>query len=150
MRAVLKATNENWGLTRAGDWKRTEYVLDQNGSLHIKVYYLHPIVDISVKVSDEDMLLIRDNIEGIITNPPGFIPEACDGEAWSFKAYDDTGKQIFKWKLSHIYGLDPLENIGKILDSYIPEYEEPEYTEEEIEDYIIQYTKEYSEMSEDD
>ncbi len=144
MRAVLKATNENWGLTRAGDWKRTEFEIDQNGHLHIKVYFLHPVVDTSVEVSAGDISSIKENLEEIVTNPPDSVPMACDGEAWSFKAYDDTGRLIFKWKLSHIYGLDPLESIGKILDSYIPEYEEPEYTEEEIEDYIIQYTKEYS------
>lgn len=136
---LLKATNENWGLTRAGDWIRTEFMLSQRGTLHIKVYFLHPVVDTSIKVSAEDMSVIRDYLEEIITNPPDRIPEACDGEAWSFKAYDDSGKMNFKWKLSHIYGLDPLENIGRILDSYIPEYEKPEYTEEEIEEYIMRY-----------
>ena len=136
---LLKATNENWGLTRAGDWIRTEFVLSQRGTLHIKVYFLHPVVDTSIKVSAEDMAAIRDSLEEVISNPPDRIPEACDGEAWSFKAYDDEGKPIFKWKLSHIYGLDQLENIGRILDSYIPEYEKPEYKEEKIEEYILKY-----------
>ena len=100
---LLKATNENWGLTRAGDWIRTEFVLSQRGTLHIKVYFLHPVVDTSIKVSAGDMSVIRDYLEEIMTNPLDRIPEACDGEAWSFKAYDDSGKQTFKWNLSHIY-----------------------------------------------
>lgn len=141
---LLKATNENWGLTRAGDWIRNEYVLSQNGNLHIKVFFLHPVVDISVEVSTSDMSAIRESLKEIIANPPGWIPEACDGEAWSFKAYDENGKQIFKWKLSHIYGLDPLEKLGRILESYIPEYEKPVYTEGEMEELIIRYHVEKS------
>ena len=90
-------------MTRAGDWIRTEFVLSQRGTLHIKVYFLHPVVDTSIKVSAGDMSVIRDYLEEIMTNPLDRIPEACDGEEWSFKAYDDSGKQTFKWNLSHIY-----------------------------------------------
>lgn len=133
----LKATNENWGLTRAGDWMRTEFVLDHSRTMHIKVYFLHPAVDTTIEVSGLDMSAIRDNLEEIIANPPNRIPEACDGDAWSFSAYDDTGILVFKWKISHIYGVDPLENIGRILDSYIPEYERPMYTEGRICSSII-------------
>ena len=131
-------------MTRAGDWIRTEFVLSQRGTLHIKVYFLHPVVDTSIKVSAGDMSVIRDYLEENMTNPLDRIPEACDGEAWSFKAYDDSGKLIFKWKLSHIYGLDPLESIGRILESYIPEYEKPGYTEGEMEELIIRYHVEKS------
>lgn len=136
---LMKATNENWGLKRAGDWNRTEFKLDQNGNLHIRVFFLQPVVDTTVEVSGSDMSAIRENLEEITANPPEIVPEARDGEAWSFNAYDDSGKLIFKWKLSHIYGLEPLENIGRILDSYIPEYEKPEYKEEEIKELIIRY-----------
>ena len=136
VKTLLKATNENWGLTRVGDWKRTEFVLSHNGILHIKVYFLHPVVDVSIEVSSVDIAVIRENLKEIIANPVDATPSALDGVAWSFEGYNDTGKQIFTWKLSYIYGISSLENIGKILNSYIPEYERPEYTEYEIERYI--------------
>lgn len=71
------------------------------------------------------MSSIKANLGKIISNPPDMIPEACDGEAWSFKAYDDNDKLILEWNFNYIYDVDPLENIGRILDSYIPDYEEP-------------------------
>ena len=142
MHTFLKVINQNWGLTKAGDWLHTEFVLNQSGSLHIKVYFLHPVIDTSVVVSAEDMSIIQGNLEKIITNPPDSVPRVLGGEAWSFRAYNDTGELIFNWSLSQICGLESLENIGRILNSYIPEYEKPEYKEEEIEGYALQYVKE--------
>lgn len=92
------------------------------------------------------MSAIRDNLNTIIISSPSSVPEVCDGDAWSFKACDGNGKQVFKWKLSHIYGIDPFENIGRILDSYIPEYEKPVYKEEEIEELIVEYPFEKGEV----
>ena len=138
MEMLLKAKNVNWGLRTAHDWQHTEFELSQDGDLFIKVLFLNPVVDTRVHICERDLLSIKENIEKIISDPPDMIPDACDGEAWSFDAFDDTGKRIYRWKLNHIYGLESLEEIGEILDSYIPEYEKPNYTEEEIERYIKQ------------
>lgn len=141
MERLLKAINENWDLTTSESWHYTVFELSPEGDLRIRVYYLHPVVDTTVIISADDLDAIKTDLDKINLNPPDTFPEACDGEAWAFKVYD-TGKEIFKWKLSHIYGIETLENIGRILNSYIPEYEEPKYTKEEIERYLMLFAEE--------
>ncbi len=39
---------------------------------------------------------------------------ACDGDAWEFIQYDN-GKEIWKRDIGHIYEIQPLEELAKIL-----------------------------------
>ena len=127
MSILLKARHQSWGLRTRYDWSSNQFELSQEGDLHIIVKYYDPDVDCVVKVSEDDLRKIRDLIpREPITKKVG----ACDGDAWEFTAYSDSGEVIFSRDLDYIYHIDPLLEIGNILESYIPEYEKPKYDEE--------------------
>ncbi len=132
MKALLKATQVNWGLITGNDWHRTTFELYQNGEMHICVFFLQPVVDTVVKIAASDYSLICGNLDRIIAEPPQAAHDVCDGTAWSFEARDKAGKLSFIWNLGYIYGIEPLENIDRILNSYVPEYEKPHYSEDEM------------------
>lgn len=132
VKTLLKATHANWGLVTGNDWRRTTFELYRNGDLHICVFFLHPVADPVVKMAPSDYSLICGNLDRIITEPPQTAHNACDGTAWSFEARDKAGKLSFIWKLGYIYGIEPLENIDRILNSYVPKYEKPHYSEDEM------------------
>ncbi len=129
---LLRAVNVNWGLRTAQDWQYTEFELSEDGELHIKVFFLYPVLDKVVHISTKDMLSIKGNLKKTISDPPDVFPDACDGEAWAFDIYDEDGKITYKREKGYIYGVDVLEEIGEILNCYIPEYEKPHYTKEDI------------------
>lgn len=123
----LKAEHQNWGLHTAWDWQEDIFELSADGDLHIVVRFYKPVVDCVVKVSESDMEKLRALIA--CASAVGRRVDACDGDAWSFSAYNERGKQIFHYELGHIYGIREMEEIGKILCSYIPDYEEPSLEE---------------------
>lgn len=132
MKTFLKATHVNWGPSTGNDWHKTTVELYRNGDLQICVFFLHPVVDTVAIIAPSDYSLICGNLDRIITEPPQTTHDVCGGTAWSFEARDKAGKLSFIWKLGYIYGIEPLENIGRIINSYVPEYAKPHYSEDEM------------------
>ncbi|SDB66662.1 hypothetical protein [Butyrivibrio sp. INlla16] len=112
----------------SSDWDKTSFNLSYDGELHIIVTYWEPIVDCVVRISAEDL----DKIKSLIpTESILAIDDCCDGDAWSFEAFDEVGNVIFHREMFYTYDIVPLEKIQAILKSYIPEYTVPEYDEKE-------------------
>ena len=87
------------------------FELSQEGDLHIEVKYYDVVVDCVVKVSEDDLRKIMDLI------PKEPITEkvvACDGDAWEFTAFDDSGNVVFSRDLDYIYGIDYQKAVDKI------------------------------------
>ena len=124
MNTLLKAEHHSWGLQTNYDWRENCFELSTEGDLHIIVKYLDPVVDCTVRISDADFDKIRKLIPKEYINTEVV---ACDGEAWSFIAYDESGEVSFSRDIGYIYGITVLENIGDILESYIPDYDVPQY-----------------------
>lgn len=113
---ILLAENHNWGLKKQDDWDKTTYTLYDSGKLFIDMYYVHePVIERSAIITEGNMSIIKDTIKELVDSPVKCQVDACDGEAWSFKAYDDMGKAIYERDLGYIYTIEPFEIIARIL-----------------------------------
>ena len=131
MGIFLKAEHHSWDLRTRYDWSSNEFELSYDGNLHIVVKYYDIVVDSVVKMQEDNLSEI---MELIPSKPIDEKVVACDGSAWEFTVFDDTGKIRFQRELGYIYGIEDLEKIAGILESYIPEYEVPKY-DMEISDF---------------
>lgn len=119
----FKATHQNWGLMGMGDWNNTEWAIYNDLSVKIEVKYnsvdiegFNDTVVAEMKVSIDEYNEILKQIN-LARNDDSFV-DGCDGEAWEFIQYSDNC-EIWKRELGYIYGIKPLEKVGKILEKMI-------------------------------
>ena len=104
---LLTAECHNWGLQNVMDWHESQYILHKNGVLTIIDFVGEEITERQSKLSEKDMLFIRNHIEKYVECTSS---SACDGEAWRVR----YGNKEFE--TGYVYGTD-LEKITKILDN---------------------------------
>ncbi len=121
LQPLLKAEHHNWGLTKAGDWKRSTYELFYTGELRIKVLYDMPEKSFLTHISDTELSTMKSLISEIKDSFVDKKIQGCDGTAWSFEAFDEDGKTVFKRKLDYIWGIKALETVSGILNVYEPD-----------------------------
>ena len=130
MGVLLIAEHHNWGLTRRGDWRRTEYELSDTGNLHIVMLYDVPRLDCHVQISEKDLSDIKEAISQYATEIDEKV-DMCDGCAWSCKVFDENGSILFDRNVGYV-GSGPLEVITDVLWNSTPDWpnsispEEPE------------------------
>ncbi len=121
MSVFLTAKHVNWCEKGIYDWDMTSFELTYDGELNIVVKLYHT-TDFAVERS---FLLSEDHLKKIKALIPNkSISNNCDaaddGDAWEFTVFDCDGKVIFQRELDYIYDIEPLEEIGRILESYVP------------------------------
>ncbi len=130
MGVLLIAEHHNWGLTRRGDWRRTEYELSDTGDLHIVMIYDIPRLDCHVQISEKDLSDIKEAISQYAPETDEMV-DMCDGCAWSCKAFDENGNILFNRDVGYV-GSGTLEVIADVLWNDTPDWpnsinpEEPE------------------------
>ena len=116
---ILKVTAENWGLSGPGDWERSTWKINRDGTYTLKKRYrpLDGDPDTPEMVTEgaldaEQMEILKECIDEYWSNENA---DACDGTAWEFKLYEN-GTVIRHRDMGYIYGIEPFESIAALLD----------------------------------
>jgi len=130
---LLKAVEHNWGLTKCGDWTKTEWRIYYDGSYEIKSSFNLTFDEfekvmalgkmpkqIEKKTSgimDREVFI---NLQSLINQEPWRDPAvnvfACDGVAWEIESYKDDGSiDKTSGDLGYIYGHNTLEAMVSLL-----------------------------------
>lgn len=120
---VLKARESSMGLKGPTSWSGATYKIYDDLSVDIIDTYNAFTYDEPYKVEEKhyNCLISEENYEKIFENielakQDSTQVSACDGVMWEFKFYNN-GLEIWKREHGYIYGIQPLEEIVKILNS---------------------------------
>lgn len=114
---ILKVIHQNWGLIGPGDWENKEWKIYNDLSVEIKIIYRpNESIILKNKISKITYNKLLKNINSSKEDKSSV--NALDGSAWEFIEYNEN-KEIWKRDLGYIYGIEPLEKIGEILEKLI-------------------------------
>ena len=124
---ILKVIAENWGLSGPGDWERSTWKINRDGTYTMKKRYrpLDGDSEDSEKVTEgaldaEQMEILKECIDEFWSNEKA---DACDGTGWEFKLYE-SGTVIRHREMGYIDGVEPFESIAALLDGNDEEEED--------------------------
>ena len=126
---LLKATETNWGRTGPGDWEKRTWKIDTDGTWQMKTTFNPVDGDPENQAEAVNGTLSQEQMTALI----GYIdvywsdekPDACDGNAWEFKLYQNE-TVIRHRNTGYISGIEPFESITRLLNETEPD-EETEY-----------------------
>ena len=114
----FKIEESNWGMMGPGDWKNTEWCIYDDYSVVVKIEHNkeNGIEEVKTVITTTDY----DKLENLYTlaKENNKVASAFDGTAWEFIEYKDE-KEVWKFEKGYIYGIEPLEDIEKIVKSLI-------------------------------
>mgnify|MGYP003397151045 CR=1 FL=1 len=113
---------QDWGLTiQSPDvWQSTVYEVSDYGGLRMIINYGKQVVKTTVIMEDDEFQEIKDILSGGLTDEEVF---ACYGDAWSFTTYGEHGRVVQKKPMGYIYGIQSLECIAEIFETYSRDFE---------------------------
>ena len=130
---LFHAFNSNSGLHSILDWQFSEFTVTYSGEIKILVQYGEPVVDVTIKLDDREYNDIYMNVLSLVNSQIQDKTVALDGDKWAFEAYDKDGRILYQRRPDYTYGIKEYEHIQEMLEAYMPEYEEPAYSKEDIE-----------------
>lgn len=112
---VLEVRHENWGLIGLGSWNNTVWKIYEDLSMEVSVLYnldaeknFTKKLKISQKDFDYILKLLKESDKVLVD------VDGVDGTVWEIKKYQ--GKRlVWNWDLGYIYGIWPLEAVGRHL-----------------------------------
>jgi len=114
---ILKVIHQNWGPIGPRDWNNKEWKIYNDLTVEIKITY-----------RPNESIILKDKLSKITYNKllkkvnlakeDKTLIDAIDGSTWEFIEYNKN-KEIWKRDLGYIYGIEPLEKIGEILEKLI-------------------------------
>lgn len=116
----FKITMSNWGMIGPNSITGNEFDIYDDLSIELKVSKNNSL-GTEKEISILHGLISQEKYEEIISNIQkakefNSTVEAVDGNAWAFEEYDN-GNLVWKRELGYIYGITPLTEITKILNS---------------------------------
>lgn len=129
---LLKAVNQNWGMTGPGDWESIEWFVFSDRSYRA-VLSFRPFLFDGVDFADSTVREINGSFTkkefSLLTTiieeewiDPTISCHACDGEAWQIKLLYPSGRtKKSSGKLGYIYG-QPIERLAKVLSKKVNAY----------------------------